>query len=367
MTARSRRPSRTTRATRSPTSPPADLDGDDDLDIVAATQGDYINEENIDLFLNDGSGKFTRTSLKVGDDPTNLALADLDDDGDIDIVMANSGYREDIDPGDGGIGVLINNGDATFAPEVRYQVGPQTYEVVLADVDGDGQLDAVATNYDFDADQPHLLSVLPGNGDGTFDLDPTPTVLDGTIVGSWGQAAMDAGDLDGDGDVDLALGGTSSFNNAVLTNDGSGEFTVDATYEVFGAISIRLVDADDDDDLDVLSVGGGGGTAGHFTIQRNNGDGTLAAPRSASRATTRSGSRSATSTATAGSTSRSRTGTPRPARPTSSARTARSPLRRPAASSRRRRTSRPLTWTAMATSTSRARARTASTTSSGST
>ena len=48
---------------------PADLDGDGDLDLVAATQGDYINEENIDLFLNDGSGKFTRTSLKVGDDP----------------------------------------------------------------------------------------------------------------------------------------------------------------------------------------------------------------------------------------------------------------------------------------------------------
>ena len=254
----------------------ADLDGDDDLDIVGANQGDYINEENIDLFLNDGSGNFTRTSLLAGNNPTNLALADLDADGDTDVVMANSGFVED-EPDAGGIGVLINNGDATFAPEVRYQVGPETWEVVLADVDGDGLLDAVTHNHDFDGAVRDQISVLAGNGDGTFDLDSDPQPIASDIIGSWGESFLAAGDVDADDDIDLAVGGVSSQRDAVLTNDGTGDFDV-ATYDVFGALSVKLVDVDDDDDLDLISVGGGGGTAGSFMVQRNNGDGSLAEP-----------------------------------------------------------------------------------------
>ena len=254
----------------------ADLDGDGDVDIVGATQGDYINEENIDIFLNDGSGTFTRTSLLAGHDPKNLALADLDGDSDVDVVMANSGFVED-EPDAGGISVLINNGDATFAPEVKYQVGPETFEVVLADADGDGVLDAITQNHDFDGAVRDQISVLAGNGDGTFDLDPDPQPISSLIIGSWGEGYMDAGDVDGDGDVDLAVGGVSSQADAILKNDGTGEFTA-TTYDLFGALSVTLVDADDDDDLDLISVGGGGGTEGSFMVQRNNGDGTLAEP-----------------------------------------------------------------------------------------
>ena len=261
--------------------------------------------------------------------------------------MANSGFVED-EPDAGGISVLINNGDATFAPEVKYQVGPETFEVVLADADGDGVLDAITQNHDFDGAVRDQISVLAGNGDGTFDLDPDPQPISSLIIGSWGEGYMDAGDVDGDGDIDLAVGGVSSQADAILKNDGTGEFTA-TTYDLFGALSVTLVDADDDDDLDLISVGGGGGTEGSFMVQRNNGDGTLAEPEIGITSNNPLGLASATSTATAGSTWRSRTATRRPGRRTCSARTARSRRRRPATAGTRRTTSRPVTSTATPT------------------
>lgn len=256
----------------------ADLDGDDDLDVVVASQGTYLDDKHVDLFLNDGNGVLSRTSLEAGADPASVALADLDDDGDVDVVVTNTGVRDGEPPSLSGLGVLLNEGDATFAPEVRYPVGRQTYALALADADGDGVLDAIATNHDFEASPSDFLSVLTGNGDGTFDLDPAPQPLDRSVVGSWGWASIDAGDLDGDGAVDLVVGGTSSQHDAVLLGDGTGDFGPPTTYDVFGAVSVTLADVDADDDLDVLSVGGGGGVSGSFTVQRNTGDGTLAAP-----------------------------------------------------------------------------------------
>ena len=251
----------------------ADLDGDGDVDIVGAGSG-VGGDDDIDLYLNKGSGTFVHSRLVGGSEPKNLALADLDGDGDTDLVMAHRDSRT------GGMAVLLNNGDATFAPRVFYPVGPQTYEVVLADFDGDDVLDAAATSFDPAREAPHQLSILRGNDDGTFRPDPSPQAVDEDIIGRPGEAAIDAGDLDGDGDIDLAVGGRDNSEVGILRNNGIAKFTPTTYGGIFGTLDVHVVDADVDGDLDVLSVGGGIIYPGRFLIHRNKGNGTLAAPES---------------------------------------------------------------------------------------
>ena len=255
----------------------ADLDGDGDLDI-AVSAGSYNNPSNtvIDIFLNDGSGGFTRTEVTGGLGPAAIELADLDADGDLDVIVPNSGEYDDEDPWSGSISVLLNNGDATFAPEVRYPAGYNAYEVLAADVTGDDVLDIVSIRGNRES-VGALIHVLPGAGDGTFTADADPQSVPLEANGGLTSPFADAGDMDGDHDIDIVLGGVATWEDAVLLNDGTGEFGFQ-DYELFGALSIRLVDADGDADLDVFSVGGGGGIAGTANVQRNNGDGTLSAP-----------------------------------------------------------------------------------------
>ena len=86
---------------------------------------------------------------------------------------------------------------------------------------------------------------------------------------------MTPGDLDDDGDLDLAVSGTAAFEHVVLLNQGAGAFTSQA-YESF-VMQLRAFDVDGDDDLDLVGVGGGGGIRGSAVVQHNAGDGTFGA------------------------------------------------------------------------------------------
>lgn len=257
----------------------ADLDGDDDLDLAVSARDSSSVGDRVDLYLNDGTGDFTHSTAVGGEGPESIELGDLDGDGDVDIVLPNYWAYDEEDPEAGTVSVLLNNGDATFAPEVRYQVGWRQQDVRVGDVDGDGLVDLVAIREASDGlgDPEVAVLVLSGNGDGTFteDADPQIIVLPGDCCP--GTPTFQLGDLDGDGDLDAATGAISYGHNAVFLNDGSGVFEV-AIYDLFGSQAVRLADLDDDDDLDLASVGGGGGVAGSAYVQRNNGDGTLGEP-----------------------------------------------------------------------------------------
>jgi hypothetical protein len=174
------------------------------------------------------------------------------------------------------VSVLLNAGDGSFATEVRYEAGFEPTSVVLDDVDGDDVTDIVAVRPD-DATNRYALHVLAGAGDGTFAPDASPQLVDLPTNGGVGWAMLAAGDVDGDGDVDLAMGAGGAFNNAVLRNDGAGQFAP-TLHDVFGLLRPQLVDLDDDGDLDLVGVGGGGGTTGAAWVQRNAGDGTFGTP-----------------------------------------------------------------------------------------
>ena len=96
-------------------------------------------------------------STTVGSNPYTLAVADFNGDGIPDVVTANRG--------DNTVSVLLGNGDGTFEPQETFPTGTTPRAVAVGDFNGDGQVDIVTANLGDDT-----ASVLLGNGDGTFSF-----------------------------------------------------------------------------------------------------------------------------------------------------------------------------------------------------
>ena len=140
-------------------------------------------------------------------------------------------------------------GSLGFTRQVIATDVDQTHIAVAADVDGDGALDVVAT--DFVDDQVLLLRA---DGAGGY----TRTVLDPALDGAY---PANVGDVDGDGDVDVVASGYDADTHVWYDNDGTGTFTrhvVDASAD--GAHSIVVHDLDGDGDNDLLTTNQDAGT-----------------------------------------------------------------------------------------------------------
>ncbi|MCK7595043.1 FG-GAP repeat domain-containing protein [Pseudomarimonas salicorniae] len=197
-----------------------DLDGDGDLDLVAARQ------QRNRVFLNDGSGQFdTGTPLGVETDQTlSIALGDVDGDGDLDIVAGNPSRLNRL---------YRNDGSAGF-PAVGEALGAEvdaTSGVALVDIDGDGDLDLLVANRGAD-DRLYL-----NDGDGLF---PTVRSIGESEVFS---EALLVGDLDRDGDADVFFGNRSAPSR-VYFNDGFGGLASEHQVLLYGSREAFLRDID---------------------------------------------------------------------------------------------------------------------------
>jgi FG-GAP-like repeat len=117
----------------------ADVNGDGKPDIVTANSG----SNNVSVLLGNGSGSFSAapgSPLAVGTNPASVAVADVNGDGRLDIVTANSGSNN--------VSVLLGNGSGSFsaAPGSPFAVGANPVSVAVADVNGDGRPDIVTAN-----------------------------------------------------------------------------------------------------------------------------------------------------------------------------------------------------------------------------
>jgi len=219
----------------------ADVDGDGDVDVLAASADD----DTIAWYENDGGAPPSFFEHVVTDQARfarAVAAADLDGDGDMDLLAASSG--------DGVVAWYENDGADppaftywTIAPNA-----PGARDVLAADMDGDGDLDVVA------AASFGLDTITWFENDGQYP----PTFTDHIVsVDPVGLTAIAAADMDGDGDMDLLS--SSGFDDTIAwyENDGAaipgftrGVVTSNAAF----ARAVAAADLDDDGLMDVLSA-----------------------------------------------------------------------------------------------------------------
>jgi hypothetical protein len=214
----------------------ADIDGDGDLDIVVANEF----RPNI-LLLNDGSGRFSDTSDRLPrteHDSEDVGIADFDGDGDLDIVIVT----EDDQVNE----LYLNDGTAHFVDESRrIPVSGTTNGLVVSDLSGDGRPDLILANNGQDA-------LLINDGTGHFRDETAARLPQSSDV----SQDAELGDVDGDGDLDLVVGNEGP--NALYINDGTGHFSdesrerIPLRYAPEETREADFGDVDGDGDLDLL-------------------------------------------------------------------------------------------------------------------
>ena len=201
----------------------------------------------------------------VVDAPTTVTNADFDGDGNVDLAAQNSGSNT--------VSVLLGNGEGTFDTKQDFTVGTNPSSVIGTDLDGDAKADLAVANW-----TSNTVSVLLGNGEGTFDTKQDFTV--GT-----NPSSVVSSEFNGDGKTDLAVANYSSNTVSVLLGNGDGTFQTAQSYSVSvggspGPNQIITDDFDGDGDVDLATANVGPDTElvryqGGVTVLLGNGDGTF--------------------------------------------------------------------------------------------
>lgn len=186
-----------------------DLDADGDLDIVVAN-GRHWPEQNY-IFLNQGRARFNVMRPLGSDRSTTYAceLADLDGDGDLDIAAGNDNAPCQI---------FLNDGMANFTLQGSFGDISSVRSLTVSDIDLDGDQDILATC------RGRVNRIYLNDGTARFDR----SIEFGTTFDSTIDVAV--GDVDGDGDLDLALANRDSQPNAWLINDGKLNFNESRSF-----------------------------------------------------------------------------------------------------------------------------------------
>ncbi|MHC4946352.1 MAG: FG-GAP repeat domain-containing protein, partial [Planctomycetota bacterium] len=183
----------------------SDLDGDGDLDLICSS------DTQSKVWLNDGSGKYIDAQVSgINVKPAYaLDLGDADNDGDLDCIFGCSdisgiqGVRNEL---------WINDGTGKFTKSTKANFKRDlTWSVKFGDMDGDGDLDIVEGNYPNIEIRKGMNRVWWNKGDGDFKDS-------GKELGNYWTLSIGLGDVDRDGDLDIVTGNTGD-SNLIWFND----------------------------------------------------------------------------------------------------------------------------------------------------
>jgi uncharacterized protein YycO len=241
----------------------ADVNGDGKADLVVGDQNcpnsDCSGGGLVSVLLGNGDGTFQPAVVygSGGEWVSSLAVADVNGDGKLDVVVAN--YLDTT------VGVLFGNGDGTFQPAALYNAGTSSVSsVAVTDLNGDSKPDIVV------ASNNGTVSVMLGNGSGTFQP--------GVQYRSLGARSVAVGDVNRDGKPDLVVAGSTSVSIVnVLLGNGDGTFQSAVTYPSGGlpggwANWVAVADLNADGKLDLVAANFPDSTV---AVLLGNGDGTF--------------------------------------------------------------------------------------------
>jgi hypothetical protein len=222
----------------------ADFDGDGDIDLITTLKA----QNTVAVFINDGSGNFTRNIYVGGSSPHAVCTADFDGDGDMDIAMTNTTSFQ--------VTIKMNDGTGIFSGGSTVSTASNSQSIQAADLNGDGKVDLAAANI-----STNNVSVRFNDGTGNFS-GTTEVAVGNRPYGVY------VADLEGDGDMDLMTANQSSNDISIRMNNGSGVFsgTTDLAAGGTQTWALQAADFDGDNDLDIAVVNG---ASNRYTILLN--------------------------------------------------------------------------------------------------
>ncbi len=179
---------------------------------------------------------FLPRELGVGLAPTAIAVGDFNNDSAIDLAVTNSGANN--------VSVLLGNGDGTFRTTPNVPVGQSPSAILANDFNGDGRTDLVVANA-----ESNNISVLRGRGDGTFSSAASFLTIGSPI-------SIAAGDFNLDDKLDLAVAIGAGENRpvSVFLGNGDGGFQLSQGLAVGGPSSVAVSDVNGDGVPDVIAT-----------------------------------------------------------------------------------------------------------------
>jgi hypothetical protein len=232
----------------------ADFDNDGEIDMVIGnTGGNYAS-----ILFGDGTGDFPsarKTSVLCGNSVRGVGVGDFNGDGWDDFVTANRFGNN--------LSIVLNDGDGTFAAAVAKETGASNeYTIAIADANNDGLQDIFCGTFG----SPYYMVVLLGDGNGGFTAQ-TPVAEGGS---PW-QSVV--GDFNRDGNVDVASCNSNDSEIGVLYGNGSGGFT--GAVQIVNCdqtpLAIDAGDIDGDGDLELVTSNYQGGNWNIFSYNFGNG------------------------------------------------------------------------------------------------
>jgi hypothetical protein len=216
------------------------VNGDGKPDLLVSNQGQSGTASTVSLLLGQGGAAFGSVMTSpVLIQPRGVALADFDGDSKLDAAVANSGSNA--------VAILLGSGTGGFTAKSQANTSIGANAVAVGDWNGDGHLDLAVANSGTVA-AGGSVSVLLGNGDGTFKLQAT-------LQAGAAANSVAARDVNGDKNIDLVVGSSAGID--VYISSGSGAFASAVRFLNGTAVSsVGVADFDGTGNLDLYALSG---------------------------------------------------------------------------------------------------------------